>query len=240
MEKTAVVRNLRIIYPIWIVLGIFSLMYVPSQTVVPGDGQATVNAIGDRLLLYKLGIAGTLLTQLLFIAAVVLLHRLFSGIDRRLRTWLLVLGLTGVPIAMLNSIHLFAALTFIQGEWIAEYFATEQVWAWVLFFLELNEQGIIIASIFWGLWLFPLGALVLKSGYFPRFLGWLVLLAGVGYMLNSFIRIMAPEYSLLSNTLEYFTFGEVIFALWLIILGVNKKTLKDENPHDPMRQVANG
>lgn len=240
MEKSKIVRSLRFIYPIWIVFGIFSLIYVPGQTIVPENGSATIKAIQDHTLLFKLGIAGSLITQLLFIMAVVLLHRLFSGVHRYLRTWLLVLGLTGVPIAMLNTIHLFAALTFVQGSWVPDYFSVDQISGWVLFFLELNEQGIIIASIFWGLWLFPLGALILQSGYFPKFLGWLVLLAGVGYFLSSFIRIILPEYALLSNSLEYFTFGEVIFALWLIILGVNKEALKEKNPYDPMRQMANG
>lgn len=240
MKKAGIVRNLRIIYPVWVAFGIFSLLYVPGQTIVPGDGQATVDAINEQVLLFKLGIAGSLVTQLLFILAVVLLHRLFSGVDKRWRTWLLVLGLTGVPIAMMNTLNLLAGLTLIQAEWVPNYLDVDEISGWVMFFMELNEQGIIIASIFWGLWLFPLGALILKSGYFPKFVGWMVLLAGIGYFLSSFIRIISPEFSVLSNVLEYLTFGEIIFALWLIVLGVNKDALKAENPYDPMRQMANG
>jgi hypothetical protein len=89
----------------------------------------------------------------------------------------------------------------------------------MMFFLNLNDQGILIASIFWGLWLFPLGYLIYKSGYFPKVIGIFVLIGGIGYTLGSFLKLLLPDSVVILSVLEIMTFGEVIFLIWLIIKG---------------------
>ena len=89
----------------------------------------------------------------------------------------------------------------------------------MMFFLTLNDQGILIASIFWGLWLFPLGYLIYKSGYFPRILGALVVLGGFGYLLGSFTHFLFPHYEALFPVFDLMTVGEVVFMVWLVLKG---------------------
>ena len=86
-------------------------------------------------------------------------------------------------------------------------------------FVDLNAQGVAIASIFWGLWLFPLGILIIRSGYFPKIVGWTVIIAGIGYTLDSFLKLLVPEFAALSVIFQVMTIGEIVFLLWLTIKG---------------------
>lgn len=88
-----------------------------------------------------------------------------------------------------------------------------------LFFLELHEKGVLIAGIFWGLWLFPMGYLVFKSGFLPRILGILLMIGCFGYLVDSFAAFLFPDAGI---TIAQFTFiGEVTLPLWLVTRGVN-------------------
>ena len=132
---------------------------------------------------------------------------------------LVILGLVGVPIAMLNDLNQVAALLLVSGAEYLAVFEAAQLQSFAVFFLSLHKQGIIIASIFWGLWLLPYGILVKKSGYFPKILGTLVVLAGIGYTLASFVHILFPDYRSVISFLEFLTIGEVVFMVWVLFKG---------------------
>jgi hypothetical protein len=189
------------------VIGMFSLLYVPSILIVPGDATATASNIKSNELLFRAGIAGSLVTQLLFIFAALFLYRLFEPVNKNHSLLMVVLALISVPIAMLNTLNRIGALILLDD--------TEQM----MLFLDLNVQGIVIASIFWGLWLFPLGYLINKSGYFPKIIGAFVILGGIGYVLGSFVELLYPNFEVLLSVLEIMTFGEIIFLAWLVIKG---------------------
>ncbi len=85
----------------------------------------------------------------------------------------------------------------------------------------MHEFGTYIAVIFWGLWLFPLGILAYRSGLMPKILGVLVIVAGIGYVVDSFTFFLAPEN--LVPLADYLFIGEVTFTLWLVFMGVKSK-----------------
>lgn len=122
-------------------------------------------------------------------------------------------ALVSIPIAMLNELNNIAALLVHNNP--------EQM----KFFLDLNAQGVTIASIFWGLWLFPLGYLIYKSGYFPKIIGIPVLIAGFGYTLGSFLKLLTPDLKTFLSILDFMDFGEIIFILWLVFRGVKLKQI---------------
>jgi Domain of unknown function (DUF4386) len=92
-----------------------------------------------------------------------------------------------------------------------------------LFFLKLHSQGYIIAQIFWGLWLLPLGFLVYKSGFLPKILGILLMVGCLGYLIDSFAIILFPGFKTIS---QYTFIGELLLPLWLLIKGVNVEQWK--------------
>jgi len=130
-----------------------------------------------------------------------------------------VLFLVSVPIAMLNAVNHFAALLLSSGADYLTAFPGEQLHALVPFFLELNEYGIYIAYIFWGLWLFPLGYLVFKSGFLPKILGIYLMISCFGYLIDFVTFFFFPDFGV---SINMFTgWAELFLCLWLLIKGVN-------------------
>ena len=132
---------------------------------------------------------------------------------------MVIFFLVGVPIAMLNLLNQFAALLLLSGTDYLALFEPGQLHAQALFFLDLYKQGIIIAQIFWGLWLLPLGYLVFKSGFLPRILGVLLVIGGFGYLIDTFIFFLFPNFDVAINM--YTGWAELFLCLWLLIKGVN-------------------
>lgn len=205
LQKT--LTSLRILYPIWMLTGMFGIMYIPSKLLVANNLTLSAQNILANDLVFRAGIAASLLTQLIYICAAVLLYHFFKHIHKTQATLMLIFTLVGVPIAMLNELNHLAVLKTLNNSELLE------------LFLYLHKMGVVIAAIFWGLWLFPLGYLVYKSGYFPKILGPIVIIGGIGYLAGSFIKILFPAAENIINGCEIMTFGEVIFLAWLVFLG---------------------
>jgi hypothetical protein len=132
---------------------------------------------------------------------------------------MVIFVLVAVPIAFINELNKFAALLLLSGADYLTAFAADQLHALVMLFLDLHEYGVHINGMFFGLWLFPLGYLVFKSGFLPRILGVLLIMACFGYLIDDLIVFLLPNSD---ATLSLFAFiGEWLFALWLLIKGVN-------------------
>lgn len=132
---------------------------------------------------------------------------------------MVVFILVAVPIAMLNELNQFAVLLLLNGADYLIFFTTDQLYSFVALFLDLREHGIFIAQIFWGLWLFPMGYLVFKSGFLPKIIGVLLIVACFGYLIDSFIFFFMPDFGITFS--EYTFLGELLITLWLLIKGVN-------------------
>ncbi|MBT4166044.1 DUF4386 domain-containing protein [archaeon] len=207
ISQKQAVNLLRFLYPLWALVGLFSIAYIPSKFIVSGDAIVTANNIIANGLLFRLGIAGNLLTHLIHIIVVLILYQLFKSVDKKQAMLIVILGLIGVPIAMFNEVFKAAALLLINNP--------EQM----MFFLDLHGMGIIIASVFWGLWLIPQGMLIYKSGYFPKIFGHLMIIAGVAYTTMAFVQIIFPHLTTVISMLEMITMGEVLFMIWVLFKG---------------------
>ena len=152
------------------------------------------------------------------------LYVLLKPVNKNIALLFVIFALVGVPIAMLNLLNQLAALLLLSGADYLTAFQADQWGALVMLFLDLYDNGIHIAQIFWGLWLFPFGYLVFKSGYLPRILGVLLIIAGFGYLIDFFTFFLFPNFD---TTISLFTWwGELLLALWLLIKGVNVEQWK--------------
>ncbi|MEJ1999927.1 MAG: DUF4386 domain-containing protein [Maritimibacter sp.] len=199
---------LRLTYPLWAVVGMSGLLWAQGQLYVHGDAAATAGNLIAHPGLARYDVVAALLTQLLYIAAPLLLFRLFEPVSRAAGAVMVVFALVAVPIAMTGTLGKIAA-----GQLAASNPELAYTFYW------LSDEATIMASIFWGLWLFPLGWLVLRSRYFPAFTGWALYLGGIGYVLISFGHYIVPDMALLSIIGNVLTMGELVFLLWLIVLG---------------------
>ena len=224
------VTVLRLLYLIWFAVGPFSLKYVPATLIVAGDAITTANNILANELLFRMGIVGSLMTQVVQILVVLVLYKLFKSVNKNHASLMVIFALVGIPIAMLNTLNRLATLLLLNGADYLKVFGADQLHALVMLFLNLNEQGQLIATIFWGLWLFPMGYLIYKSGYFPRILGVLVIMGGFGYVLDSFTHFILPNYAnyqaIFVPVVTLLAIGEILFMLWVLVKGAKIPEMK--------------
>jgi hypothetical protein len=213
------------LYVLEALVGPFSLVYVPSALFVNGNAAATAGNILAHETLFRFGIVGDLLTATLGLFVTLALYRLFNGVNHSLAALMVILGgFMVVPIYFMNSLNWVAALLLVRGADFLAAFDTGQRYALAMLFIRLHSQGHIVNGIFWGLWLFPFGLLVVKSGFLPRFLGFWLILNGFAYLMLSLTGLLLPQYhDALSNILFPVLFGEVAIALWLLIRGAKVK-----------------
>jgi len=204
--------------------GAFALIYVPSKLIVHGDATATANNIAASEALFRLGIAVQLISQAGFIFVALALYNLLKGVNRRHASLMVTLIVVSVPIAFVNELNSIAALALVRGADFLSVVEKPQRDALAMLFLNLHGYGFDVAAIFWGLWLFPLGLLVYRSGFIPRVLGVLVMVNGLTYPINSFTSLLVPRYEhVVSRWMMPLSFGELAFMFWLLIMGAKPK-----------------
>lgn len=196
-----------------LVFGSFPI-FVESKLIVPGDAAATAGNLVASESLFRLGIVSMLLMNAVYLVAVLGWYRLLAPVSANLAALMLVLIGMSFPIAMLNELNKFAALRS----------ALDQQPAQVMLFLDLHKHGLLIAGIFAGLWLFPLGLLVFRSGYLPKILGVLLMIGCLGYLIRFVQGFLFPghEASIWTNPFVVVTHvAELAMMLWLLIKGVD-------------------
>jgi Domain of unknown function (DUF4386) len=208
------------IYLLGVIAGPFSLVYVPNTMIVTGNAAATAANILAHETIFRLGILGDLLTGVWALAITFALYRLFMGVDQSLAAVMVILGgLMPAAIFFVNSLNWIAALMLANGTDLAAFTIAQQD-ALAMLFMHLHSKGNVVNSIFWGLWLFPFGMLVMRSGFLPRILGMWLIGGGFGYLAVSFAGLFAPQYQdtvfLISQPL---LFSELAITFWLLVIG---------------------
>ncbi len=174
-------------------------------------------------MLFRLGIAADLAGQAKFVFVALALYNLLKEVNHRQATCMLALILVAIPIAFLNEVNYVAALVMARGADFLSVFDGPQRDALARLFLSLRGAGFDVAGIFWGLWLFPLGMLVYRSGFIPRFLGVLLMIGTFAYLANSFTSLVAPQYEDVSRWIRPLQAVELVFMWWLLIAGAKPK-----------------
>ena len=215
MDNRQNLLTIRVLYLLWVIFGIFSLLYIPSQLIDFKDATLTAEQVAKNETLYRAGVMGRLITQLLFLIVVWFLYKFFHEVSRDATYLMMLFTFVSVPIAMYNEVNALYALRFLASP--------EEV----MDLLRLHQNGILLATIFWGLWLFPLGYLVYHSPLFPRFLGIALYVGGVGYLIGAFAKIVFPGVEMIYSISETMTMGEMVWVLWVIFVGSRKKRSVD-------------
>ncbi len=208
------------IYLFGVITGPFSLMYVPNTIIVTGNAAATAANILAHEAIFRLGILGDLLTGVWALAITFALYRLFKGVDPGLAAVMVILGgVMPAGIFFVNALNWIAALMLAHGTDLAAFTSAQQD-ALAMLFMHLHSKGNTINSIFWGLWLFPFGALVIRSGFLPRILGMWLIGGGFGYLALSFAGLFAPQYQDTVFTISQpLLFSELAITFWLLVMG---------------------
>jgi hypothetical protein len=199
---------------------------VRATLIVPGDAAATFQNVAANETLFRWGMAGESVIFLIEIVLAAVLYMLLRPVNLPL-SLAAALGRAseGVVMAATNLFTSILTLVVVGGAGYLTAFGLEQREALALLFQEANTYVILIWGLFFALHLVLLGWLVYRAEFFPRIPGVLLMLAGIGYFAQSFGTIVAPG---LAGTLETVVLvlaipGELVFALWLLIKGIDEE-----------------
>jgi hypothetical protein len=211
----------------------FAWVYVPNKLIVTGDATATANHVRASETLLRLSIGSELIGLIVFIFVVLALYQLFKPVSEKHALAMATLLLISLPISFLSVVNELAALIVVSGAGFLSGFDQPQLDTLAYLFFRLHGQGLVVSQIFWGLWLFPFGVLVIRSGFIPRFLGYLLFIAGVGYIANSLAALLLPaQRDLVARFADILQMAELPIIFWLLIWGAKDQPVDQPHP-DP-------
>src|SRR5712671_831856 len=215
-----------LLYVLTSAVGFFAMGYVPDKIIVHANAAATASNLAAHETLFRIGIAGELISQAAFIFVALALYNLLKGVNHRQASLMVTLIVVSIPIAFVNELNSIAALVLVRGADFLSIFEKPQRDALAMLFLNLHFHGLVVAEIFWGLWLFPLALLVYRSRFLPRFLGVWLALAGFAWVILSLTGVLLPQYyDKVFTCTQPAVFGEIAFMLWLVIKGAKPPAL---------------
>lgn len=186
-----------------------------------GTVEQVYQAIITNPLSFRAGHVVNLFSALLFLLVAWGLYVLLRPVDKNLALLFLLLNTVGVAIHCVSSFPLISAL--LQGDAASgmQAFSAAQLEGMARLSINTYKTGFVTAQLFFSTWLFPLGYLVYKSKFLPRFLGVLLMLDGVGCMIWFLQGLLAPTMRAITYPgLAVSLAAEVGLALWLLVKGV--------------------
>jgi len=215
-------RTAGAIYLTMSLVGAPALLFLP-KFVVPGDATATAQKIAAGEQVYRLLLLGELAGSVLFIVLGWSLYHLFEDVDRRQAMLLLLFVLASATLGLIDVALLSAPLAIHAGVGFLAVFSPSQLDALALALLKIRSAELRANEALWGFWLVPFGILVIKSGFIPKIIGVLLLVASVGYVAMSAAFIAFPAYvEQVDRYGGWLIQFELVGILWLLIVGARR------------------
>ena len=205
-----------------IVFGIASQV-VRMGFIEPDDATKTANNIMANELKFNAANVGWLISEMFLLFLGLALYVVLAPVNKILAQLMVSFIILGVAIESINTLNLFAAVHYLSGAEYLTVFSEEQLYAKAMYHIELWEVGYGIGTIMsFGPWLIPAGYLIYDSGYFPKILGVLAMLAGFGIMTEGYQLFLAPDFeAILIPAALLGVVGEFAVCGWLILKGAN-------------------
>jgi Domain of unknown function (DUF4386) len=218
------------LYLIVIVGGIFAEIFVRGRLVVHGDAATTAHNIVTHEMLYRWGFV----VELFYCAfcnlpITLIFYSLFKVVNKNVALLMVFFDLVVTAIESISLLAHYAPLVFLGNGHYLSAFTVEQLQAATYMSVQLFELGFAMSLVFFGFDLLLLAYLIVRSTFFPRIIGVLLAIEGVGYLINSFALFLAP--ALQSRIFPYFAvtaIAEVALCLWLLVIGVNEQRWKEQ------------
>lgn len=200
------------------IAGILGFLVIRGQLFVEGDAAATAANLVEREGLARLGI-GAEMTMIVAQAFVALwFYRLFRGVSVFAAGSLTVFGFANVVVGLVGTVFSATGLGVALGEFSApggDSAGTAQL------LYELRDSTWSVGGLFFGLWLVPMGYLVIKSGFMPRLIGYLLLIDAVAYFVGAYLVQAWPGGpASVTEVVLMVVPGEFVILLYLLIVGV--------------------
>lgn len=213
-----------LLYFFYMVMHITADVIGRSKLFVYGDAATTTQNILVFERQFRIAIMVDLLGAVLFLLTAWALYVLLKPVNKNIALLFLLLNLGGVAIYSGSLLHQLAALQLVSGADYLKAIQADQLQAMAMFFLYVYKNGYMIAQIFFGAWVFPLGYLVFKSGFLPKILGIVLMIHCFTWLLSVVQFFLLPDFSAI--TYVSYTVGfiaEFGLAFWLLIMGAKEQ-----------------
>jgi hypothetical protein len=218
-------RTAGYLYLVIIIAGIFAEFFVRSNLVVPGDSAATANNIVSSERLFRIGIACDLLMIISDIGLAIIFYVLLKSVNGPMALLASFFRLIQAAVLGVNLLNLFYVLQLLSGAEFVKTIGVDQLNSLSLIFLKAHGIGYSLGLVFFGIHLFILSLLFLKSGLIPKIISFLLIFASVGYLVDSFAKTLMLHYEKLENVFGIIVFAPAVIAelslcLWLLVKGI--------------------
>ena len=216
------VRIAGVLFILTLVFGYFGEAYAPGKFIVAGDAASTARNIMSSPTLYRVGFASYLIEALCDIALAWIFYVLLRAVNRDLALLSAFFGLVSTAVYAVAELFYFAALIILRNATALGAFSPDQLNALALLSLKISGNCGWIFLAFYGVPSVLRGYLIYRSGYFPKFLGVLLLIAGAGFIIKDFLVVLAPAYASDALLLPMFL-AILCLMLWFFFKGVDAK-----------------
>ncbi|MDJ0768161.1 MAG: DUF4386 domain-containing protein [Ilumatobacter sp.] len=201
----------------------FAFFVVPGRIVVDDDVAATAANIVESEGLFRAGMVAETIIIAIELVLAGLLYALLRPVSRPLS---LAAAFARVGEAIVQAVNLFTSgvvLLIATGTGYLAVFEPDQRDALTSLFVDVNQFGVVIWGLLFGFHLALLGYLIHRSGFWPRVIGALIMVASVGYLAQSYAHIVAPEHDAFFETfvVALAAPGELAFTIWLLWKGID-------------------
>ena len=219
-----------VLYLIIIVGGIYA-GFARMELLIPGDATATAANIVASEGVLRSAILADLAMIISDVAIGVMFYMLFKAVNLTLSLLSAFFRLAQATALGLNLLVLFLALQFAGGAEYLSVFNSGQLDAAATLMLSIHGTGYQLALVFFVFSILIQGYLIMKSGFLPKWLGAIVIVAAVAYFVDSFAAFALSNYADYADTLATMLVAialpvELILALWLLIRGINTDVLE--------------
>jgi len=210
----------------------FAFAYVISRVYVAGDAVTTASNVVGNSGLVRIGVVADLFQATVWIFLGMALYVLFKHVNKSMAGAMVVLVAVGATIVCLNDVFQFAAERVANNASYATAFGVSGSNALVLLLLDIHHYGFLIAQIFFGLWLVPLGYLSYRSGMFPKALGIALIVGGACYLVGLLAVFLIPDVGEKINVFVTIpsAIAEIWMVLYLLVVGVRAVNLDERFP----------
>jgi hypothetical protein len=219
-------RSAGLLYLLVGIFGGFAQGFVYPKIYAAGDAATTANNMIDNSGLVRTAVVADLIQATLWVFVAMALYRLLQHVSKNMASAMVVLAAMGASITLLNAVFEFEGLRVATG---AVKMAAPGSDAQVLLLVDTHHYGLVIAQIFFGLWLVPMGYLIYTSGWFPKALGVLLAVGGAFYLVNTLTALLIPDVG--GHLAGFLGVPSAIAEIWtvgyLLIVGVKSRVTQE-------------
>jgi len=225
-------RTARIAGVLYLLNGVtsgFAFAYVLARVYVGGDAALTAANVVANSVLVRIGVVADLFQATVWIFLGMTLYLLLKHVNKNMAGTMVVLVAVGAAIVCLNDVFQIATVRVATDASYAAAFGVAGSNALVLLLLDIHHYGFLIAQIFFGLWLMPLGYLSYRSGMFPKLLGIALMVGGACYLVGLLAVFLVPDVGEKINA--FVTIPSAIAEIWMVfyLLVVGVRTVKPDD-----------